>query len=128
MSHRLQVGLMLIAAAALAHPAGAAELKSLSCRTQVIAYCDKDCEFGGGPADLSFDFAKGTIDYCRGEQCDEGKIKTTIQKGQWDDQDYLLFFGEVKRGGKVWGVISIKPMTFYANGDAGNMIGNCVAD
>lgn len=50
------------------------------------------------------------------------------QQGQWDDQTYLLFSGKIDRGGKVWGVISVKPMTFYTNGDAGDMVGNCATD
>ncbi len=128
-SFRFMALLAILAPASAAGAAYNADYPPLlSCRTQVIAHCNAGCAFGGGPADLSFDFNKGMINYCRGEQCDAGKITLETNKGQWDDQTYLLFSGKIDRGGKVWGVISVKPMTFYANGDAGDMFGNCATD
>lgn len=119
-------------AAALAPAAMGAEKavppQSLSCRAQVVAFCNKGCEFGAGPADLALDFKKGVISYCRGEQCNDGKIKVETQDGQWDNEAYMLFTGKVKHGGKVWGLISLKAMTFYAKGDVGDMFGTCSSE
>jgi hypothetical protein len=119
-------GLMAVAALlVLAVPVRAADMTSLSCRAQVVAWCDKQCEFGAGPADVALDLTAGTISYCRGEQCDEGRIKVDHQQGQWNDEPYLSFDGDVARGGRVWGLVALKSLTFYAKGDVGSMFGTC---
>lgn len=97
----------------------------LVCRTQVTASCDTACEFGGGPADLYLDLKHASVDYCRGEQCDTGKIDIRTEKGQWDGKDYLLFSGTVERGGRLWGLVSLHTLTFHAQGDAGEMFSTC---
>jgi hypothetical protein len=106
-------------------PAAAADLPSLSCRAQVIAFCDTKCEFNTGPADLSLNLPGGMISYCRGEQCDDGKIVVQEAEGQWNNEPYVSFEGTVDRGGRVWGMVSLKSLTFYAMGDAGDMFGTC---
>lgn len=105
----------------------AADLPDLSCRAQVIAFCDTKCAFNTGPADLFVNLADGTIKYCRGEQCDDGQITVLAAEGQWNDEPYASFDGTVARGGRVWGMVSLKSLTFYANGDAGDMFGTCEA-
>lgn len=123
-----RTGCAIAIAALAALPAVAADLPALNCRAQVIAFCDTKCEFNTGPADLSIDLAKGTISYCRGEQCDDGKIAVVAATGQWNDEPYASFDGTVARGGRVWGMVSLKSMTFHANGDAGDMYGTCDKD
>jgi hypothetical protein len=118
----LAAGLFCLCAAA---PAAAADVPALGCRAQVIAHCDTKCEFGAGPADISLDPAKGTVSYCRGEQCDEGRIAVARQQGQWNDEPYASFDGETERGGRIWGLVSLKSLTFYARGDVGDMFGSC---
>jgi hypothetical protein len=121
-SHFALVGLAVVLAPL---SAAAADLPSLSCRAQVIAFCDMKCEFNTGPADISLNLAKGTINYCRGEQCDEGKIAVQEAQGQWNDDPYVSFEGTPERGGRLWGMVSLKSLTFYAKGDAGDLFGTC---
>ena len=91
-THALAAVTTFAAALAAAAPADAAgPPASASCRAQVVFACQKDCSFITGPADIALDFRKGTISYCRGSMCSDGKIKSWVEKGQWDGRGYVLF-------------------------------------
>jgi len=126
----LLFGRALAAAALLVLPAGFAQAEAgLSCRTQIIYACTRTCTAKTGPADLSLDFDKKSGRFCRGEQCDDGKLSFQDEKGQWNQAPYRIFqLKKTGRGGyRVAGVISESKTFFAETKGLGRLAGTCEA-
>jgi hypothetical protein len=121
----LAVGVGAQAAAGAESSAASADT-SASCRAQVILSCEKNCTAEENmPADISLDFAGKTGSYCRGEQCDDGKLEFAEHPGQWDSVPYRVFT-LTDSTFTVSGAMSMGTKTFFATtSDVGTLFGVC---
>jgi hypothetical protein len=105
---------------------GGASAKGVACRAQILWSCDdKGCENSLGPTDLSLDFDKKTVSYCRGEGCTDGKLSLYEFKGQWDEKTYTAFQASGD-GFKIEGILMPGQSVFHAEtDDVGTIAGNC---
>lgn len=97
----------------------------LYCRAQLILSCGRTCTAEDNqPADVSVDFSAKSGDYCRGEQCDEGKLEFVEKSGQWDTAPNRIF---TLTGANfvVSGAVNTDTKAFFATSDLGMLFGNC---